>query len=75
MPAMTALPRLVRSIRDTQYMAPTVVTRRRSMRCMMRFCSAGVNSLSRMLESVWYAALSSIWSTPSFSLLRSMLPP
>lgn len=46
MPAMLAAPRLVRSIRLTQYISPTVVTRRRSTRFMMLFCSSSVKPKS-----------------------------
>jgi hypothetical protein len=38
---MFAAPKFVRSIKLTQYMAPTVSTRRRSTWRMIFFCSAG----------------------------------
>jgi hypothetical protein len=44
-PAILAAARFVRSIKEAQYRTPNVRTRRRSTRCMMLFCSAGVNWL------------------------------
>lgn len=76
MPAMLAAPRFVLSISDTQYRIPSVVTRRRSTRRMMRFCSSGVNSCSDSVPGEpppagYVAALSRLSRAP-FSLYRSI---
>jgi hypothetical protein len=42
MPAMAAADKFVRSINDTQYINPTVTTKRRSTRWMIFLCSSGV---------------------------------
>src|SRR3569833_792524 len=46
-PATLAEPRLVRSMRDTQYIKPTVVTRRLSMRRMMWAASSSETSKAK----------------------------
>lgn len=43
----TAIPRFVRSISETQYMKPSVRTKRMSIRLMIFFCCSGVKALMR----------------------------
>ena len=74
MPAILAAPKLVRSIKLTQYRAPTVRTRRRSMWRMMRLCSDSVmpNSPSTALMAASVSILSrsaSVSTWPDFSLV------
>lgn len=71
-PAMAAMLRLVRSMSEMQYARPVMVTRRRSIRRIIFFCSAGVNSSSSVLVR---SAISSMPSTAGgFSSVYDIVP-
>jgi hypothetical protein len=74
-PAMAATLRLVRSIRDMQYIRPTVTTKRRSMRWIIFLVCSGVNSRRISSELVLvglrlepcFVPRSPIYCVPGFS--------
>src|SRR3569833_545495 len=77
-PATLAESRVVRSMRDTQYMKPTVVTRRLSMRRMMWAASSSETSLAMpsttsSVDVVLTGETSLGWSAGTFSVSWSMI--